>query len=192
MPLSFRSQSHGNIAFGFFNIESDMLLLENHFFFADKFCDWIKTMANEDDAGLKKFEYQVYTISDPNDVGDLMGAIHGIRFKGFIGELYKLFPFPADPKDFKQNPKGYQTQDVVKSQIEGISKKTKIFIEFLPEEKVCIGPYLFEKSVLYELIQYVWQGGYPLWKNEVRPQYVVEMKKCIQKTNNIFFKGVFS
>ncbi len=32
MPLSFRSENHGNIAFGFFNIESDMLLLENYFF----------------------------------------------------------------------------------------------------------------------------------------------------------------
>ena len=32
MPLSFSSTTHGNIAFGFFNIESDMLLLENYFF----------------------------------------------------------------------------------------------------------------------------------------------------------------
>ena len=34
MPLSFESQSHGQVAFGFFNIASDMLLLERYFFFA--------------------------------------------------------------------------------------------------------------------------------------------------------------
>jgi hypothetical protein len=34
MPLSFESRSHGPVAFGFFNIESDMLLLERTFFSA--------------------------------------------------------------------------------------------------------------------------------------------------------------
>jgi hypothetical protein len=38
MPLSFESLSHGTIAFGFFNIETDMLLLEQYFLFADAFC----------------------------------------------------------------------------------------------------------------------------------------------------------
>jgi hypothetical protein len=33
MPLTFESISHGTIAFGFFNIDSDMLLLEKYFFF---------------------------------------------------------------------------------------------------------------------------------------------------------------
>ncbi|MGD2186296.1 MAG: hypothetical protein PVI71_09215 [Desulfobacterales bacterium] len=32
MPLAFESLSHGSIAFGFFNIETDMLLLENYFY----------------------------------------------------------------------------------------------------------------------------------------------------------------
>jgi hypothetical protein len=31
MPLAFDTLSHGKIAFGFFNIESDMLLLEQYF-----------------------------------------------------------------------------------------------------------------------------------------------------------------
>ncbi len=38
MPLAFASRSHGSVAFGFFNIEIDMLLLEDLFFFADRFC----------------------------------------------------------------------------------------------------------------------------------------------------------
>ena len=33
MPLTFDSLSHGKVAFGFFNIESDMLLLDHYFFF---------------------------------------------------------------------------------------------------------------------------------------------------------------
>lgn len=31
MPLAFDTLSHGTIAFGFFNIDSDMLLLEQYF-----------------------------------------------------------------------------------------------------------------------------------------------------------------
>ena len=191
MPLSFRSQNHGNIAFGFFNIESDMLLLENYFFFADDFCQWINKMANQDDDELKRLECQAYYI-DGEDIGDLMGAIHGIQFTGFIGKIYTLFPFPDDPQAFKQNPEGYQTRGIIISQIEDVSKKREILFEFFKEGQMKIGPFLFEKSVFHELILYVWQGGYPRWKDERRPQYVIEMKESIINSHNSFFKGVFS
>ena len=39
MPLAFESTTHGTVAFGFFNIDSDMLLLENRFFFATDLCE---------------------------------------------------------------------------------------------------------------------------------------------------------
>ena len=192
MPLSFRSKNHGNIAFGFFNIESDMLLLEKYFFFADDFCRWMKRMAKEDDARVKKIEHPVYYIADPNDIGDLMGAIHGIRFTGFIGKLYTLFPFPDDPEAFKQNPDGFGTREVVRSHIEPFSAIRDISIEIYKNEKAKIGSYVFDKKVFHELIEYVWPGGYPRWTDEVRPEYVIEMKECIQKSRNSFFKGVFS
>ena len=48
---------------------------------------------------------------NPGDVGDLMGAIHGIRLVGFIGDTYKRFPFPAARADFKQNPDGYRNRE---------------------------------------------------------------------------------
>ncbi len=192
MPLSFRSKSHGNIAFGFFNIESDMLLLEKYFFFADDFCQRVIEMAKEDDSGIKRFELPVYYIADPNDIGDLMGAIHGIRFTGVIGKLYTLFPFPDDPKAFKQNPDGFRTREVVMSHIKPFSAITDIFIEIFKDGKIKVGSYVFDKIVFHELIQYVWQGGYPRWKDEVRPEYVRQMKNCIQKSHNYFFKGVFS
>ncbi len=192
MPLSFTSKSHGNIAFGFFNIESDMLLLEKYFFFADDFCRWIIEMAKEDDSGVKIFEHPVYYIADPNDIGDLMGAIHGMLFTGFIGKLYTLFPFPDDPKAFKQNPDGFKTRKVVKSYIEPFSAIKNIPIEIYNDSQAKIGSYAFDKIVFHELIEYVWKGGYPRWKDEIRPQYVIQMKECIQKSRNSFFKGVFS
>ncbi len=34
MPISFPSKSHGQIPIGFFNIETDMLLLDRYFFFS--------------------------------------------------------------------------------------------------------------------------------------------------------------
>ncbi len=192
MPLSFRSQSHGNIAFGFFNIESDMLLLEHYFFFADDFCEWINQMAKEDDFETKKFEVPVYYIADSNDIGDLMGAIHGIRFTGFIGKIYTLFPFPDDPEAFKQNPDGFKTRDLVRSYIESFSTIKNIAIEINKDGQARIGSYVFDKIVFHELIEYVWKGGYPCWKDEIRPEYVMGMKECIQKSHNTFFKGMFS
>ena len=192
MPLSFRSKSHSNIAFGFFNIESDMLLLEKYFFFADDFCRWVKQMAKEEDSGLKNFGHQVYYIADPNDIGALMGAIHGMKFSGFIGKLYTLFPFPDDPKAFKQNPEGFATRQVVRSHIESVSKIKDISIEIYRDDQAKIGSYVFDKNGFHELINYVWKGGYPRWKDEVRPQYVIDMKECIEKSRNSFFKGVFS
>lgn len=192
MPLSFKSESHGNIAFGFFNIESDMLLLENYFFFADKFCEWIKQMASKDADGLDTISYDVNIIAESDDIGDLMGAIHGIRFTGFIGRLYEIFPFPSDPEAFKQNPDGFSTQKIVSKEIEKFSSPTELVITFPEENKIQLGPYLFNISIFHELIRYVWQGGYPRWKNEIRPQYVIDMKKFIDQNQNNFFKRVFS
>ncbi len=191
MPLSFKSQNHGNIAFGFFNIESDMLLLENYFFFADMFCEWMKKLADQKDLESKEFSRQVYSIPDPKNIGDLMGAIHAVSYTGFIGEVYKLFPFPEEEEDFKQNPEGFNTQEIVRAKIEPFSNITKISIIFKENGKVCIGPYVFEKKVFHELLQYVEKGGYPEWREQIRPEYVIDMKEHVQKSDNTFFKGVF-
>ena len=39
----------------------------------------------------------VYAIQDREMIGNLSGAIHGHQFTGFIGEVYKHFPFPEEP-----------------------------------------------------------------------------------------------
>lgn len=192
MPLSFRSENYGDIAFGFFNIESDMLLLENHFFFADKFCEWMGTLSEEKVIETLKFEQPVYVIENPDDIGDLMGAIHGVRFTGFIGRTYQLFPFPHDPDRFRQNPEGFNTQKIIEEEILQFSIKKEMAIVFHKDNSVQIGPYEFSISVFHELISYVWLGGYPRWKNGVRPPYVIRMKERIRKNSNAFFKGVFA
>ncbi len=192
MPLSFKSKSHGDIAFGFFNIESDILLLENYFFFANRFCKWMGQMAIKDVTERATWMYTVNVIENLDDIGDLMGAIHGVRFTGFIGKIYKLFPFPLDPKNFKQNPKGFNTQKIINEELDKFSRQTELIITFTKENKIRIGPYLFDIPVFHEIIKYVWQGGYPRWKEEERPKYVLEMKKNIIASHNPFFKGALS
>ena len=110
MPLAFDSLSHGSIGFGFFNIESDMLLCDRYFLFADEFCKYVQDIA--ENVGKQTYQaiWKVRIIQTPEAIGDLMGAIHGVRYTGFIGELYRRFPFPPKAQGFKQNPQGFQTQ----------------------------------------------------------------------------------
>lgn len=202
MPLSFKSLSHGDIAFGFFNIESDLLLLENYFFFADDFCRLIASAAKEDGSDREMqtapapekttlYHLTGYVITSPSDVGDLMGAIHGIHFSGFIGEVYKRFPFPSDPAGFKQNPEGTQTRQIITDIIQQFAVTDKITITFLNNRELSIGKYRFDLSGFHELLHYVDRGGYPRWKDELKPGYVLDMNNTIRKSNHLFFKGAF-
>lgn len=97
MPLAFQSISHGEIAFGFFNIETDCLLLDRLFFFCDDFCAAVDELRREGKAKLDGF-----TFDSREKIGDLLGAINGVRFTGFLGELYRRWPFPQDPEGFRQ------------------------------------------------------------------------------------------
>ncbi len=194
MPLAFESLSHGTIAFGFFNIESDMLLCDRYFFFADDFCRLLTEMAAA--AGRRDYvtNWLVNVIDRPEDVGDLMGAIHGVRHTGFIGELYRRFPFPRRPEDFKQNPEGYRTHETVASLIDGYGQARKIHV-LAPAagETVDLGDYRFSRLQFQALVDYVWQGGYPRWKDQVRPLYVATMKaRLLENPRGIFKEMLFS
>ena len=191
MPLSFESMSHGTIAFGFFNIESDMLLLEQYFLFGSEFCRHISEMAENADAAQFKSDWPVYTIEDRSQIGDLMGAIHGIRFTGFIGELYRRYPFPAEPADFKQNPDSYQSQDVVRDMISAYAVQALLPVESNHRTlEVDIGAYKFSRATFQELITYVWQGGYPRWKDDRRPDYVMDMKTRVKSNRRGLFEKI--
>jgi hypothetical protein len=190
MPLSFTSLSHGEVAFGFFNIETDLLLLNKYFWFAQDFCDYIIRLAEKDPDDYSGLDWEGYILNQ-RDIGDLHGAIQGIRMTGFIGEVYRHFPFPQDPTLFKQNPDGYKTREIVKELIEKFASLSKISITLEePGKTIWIGDYLFSKDGLAELLNYVWLGGYPRWKEGIRPAYVLTMKEKVEGSGHPLFKGM--
>ena len=154
MPLSFDSLSHGTIAFGFFNIESDMLLCDRYFLFADKFCTNAGDMAENAGEQFYRASWRVQVIETAEEIGDLMGAIHGVRFTGFLGELYRRFPFPQQPAEFKQNPEGAQTQTLVTEIISKYARNTEIQLVVDNEKmETAIGPYHFNRTQFQELLK---------------------------------------
>lgn len=190
MPLAFESESHGTVAFGFFNIQSDMLLLDRYFLFATEFCKYISVLAACGEQDPCASTWEVFHIADPEDIGDLMGAIHGIRHTGFIGETYRRFPFPADPEDFRQQPDGYENRDVFVAMIGKYGVAREIRVQADPDGgAVNIGEYRFTRPWFHRLLNYVWRGGYPRWKDDVRPDYVTAMKQAVEKSLHPLFKG---
>jgi len=190
MPLSFKSESHGNVAFGFFNIDSDMLLLDHYFFFADAFCANISAIAESENKNEYKISWQAYYIENPKDIGDLMGAIHGLRYTGFIGEVYRMYPFPVKPEDFKQKPEGHRNRKIVENIIQKYSEIIDIPLIYIKGQNVTIGPYRFNNYSFHELIKYVWKGGYPGWKDETRPDYVHNLGMKINENHNDLFEDL--
>jgi len=191
MPLAFESLNRGTVAFGFFNIDTDLLLLQQYFLFADDFCAHLIRTA--EDKRQEPFETacQVYSIDDPRKIGDLMAAIHGIRHTGFIGEVYKRFPFPKREAEFKQKPEGFQNRAWMISLLETWAVRKTIPVRVDQEhETVSISEYLFTKEVFHQLIEYVWVGGYPRWKDEIRPAYVMEMKGTLEKSSGWLAQGL--
>jgi len=191
MPLAFDSLSHGTIAFGFFNIESDMLLCDRYFLFADEFCTCIGAMAENAGEQFYRASWRVQVIEKAEEIGDLMGAIHGERFTGFLGELYRRFPFPQQPEEFKQNPAGAQTQPLVTEIIARYGKVQEIKVAVDPNTmEIELGAYRFNHLQFQELLKYVWRGGYPRWKNEIRPAYVLGMKNNVLLNSTGIFREI--
>ena len=191
MPLEFDTLNHGKIAFGFFNIETDMILLEHHFFFAQEFCRHISESAQVPSNEAYESSFDSYLIENHRDIGNLMGAIHGVDFKGFIGEVYKLFPFPEEREKFKQNPEGFKTRIRVEKLIQEYGQKATIQL-LIPAtgNQINIGDYLFNRNSFQELIKYVWMGGFPRWKDGIGPDYVLEMKQAIEQSKRRVFNGL--
>jgi hypothetical protein len=191
VPLSFETLSHGHIAFGFFNIESDMLLCDRYFVFADEFCKYVEDIAeNNTDPDYQTY-WKVHFIETADAIGDLMGAIHGVRYTGFIGDLYRCFPFPARPDDFRQNPNGFESQSKVLKIISKYAEPVEIAVSVNNIEKeIQIGNYRFSRIQFQALIDYVWYGGYPRWKDESRPAYVQAMHEKLKQNRSGIFDGI--
>ena len=191
MPLAFESVNRGTIAFGFFNIDTDLLLLQQYFLFADDFCGYLVRLAEHKRQETYETAWEVYSIDDPREIGDLMAAIHGIRYTGFIGEVYKRFPFPKREAEFKQKPEAFQNRAWLISLLErwAVTKTVPVRVD-QENETLSIGEYLFTKEVFHQLIQYVWVGGYPRWKDDIRPDYVMEMKTSLEKADAWLTRGL--
>ena len=180
MPLAFESESHGTIAFGFFNIESDMLLLDRYFFFATDFCEAICEMAKEQDGAMSEFSFQAYVIKDAAGIGDLHGGIAGTHYSGFIGETYKKYSFPKDEIKFKQQTEGFKTRDDFVQMILNFGSPVDLILnQNSQSEQLMIGPYVFSRQKFSQLIDYVNQGGYPGWLDDIAPDYVVKMQEAV-------------
>ncbi len=184
MPLLFREINHGEVPFGFFNIETDMLLLGEYFFFAEDFCKELsRQVLKLGSSKVVTFSFPVFVIDRPEDVGNLMGAIEGRDLSGFIGELYRLFPFPSDMKMFKQNPEGYRRRDVVMDIIRRWGRPDVMEITLdTASDLYSLGRYSFRGVWFCELMRYLWAGGYPGWKDDVRPGYVEDLMDAIKKS----------
>jgi len=184
MPLAFSSLSHGRIAFGFFNIQSDMLLCDRLFFFASRFCQAVEALAYEASLGAKVCETDIdgWHIALPEHVGDLHGAIAGTDLGGFLGAVYQRYPFPKRTEDFKQSPEGSSSQAVVETMISPLGQATRVSLRSDPVRGVvALGPYTFSATGFAALLGYVEQGGYPRYRDERQPAYVRTMMAAVHR-----------
>lgn len=191
MPLLFKSFNHGEIPFGFFNIETDMILLNNYFFFASDFAGHIIEMAGKKPNEPSDIMTWDTYILEEKDIGNLMAAISGVYFSGFIGDVYGHFPFPHEPEKFKQNPGGYKTRELIDGIIKRYTSLTKIpVIVALASREIKIGEYIFGRVGFHELLAYLWAGGYPRWKDGIRPDYILKMKESVVQSTHHLFEGI--
>lgn len=175
MPLAFPSRTHGTVAFGFFNIETDMLLLEELFWFADRFCAAVVTLA-EAGAGAGGASIAGWRIADRARIGHLRAAIAGVDLIGFIGATYREFPFPSSPAEFKQSPEGDRSQAFMTELIGEFGEPERFEVSWeADQDLVRIAEFAFDGAAFGKLVRYVEQGGYPRYRDEVRPRYVRAM-----------------
>jgi len=187
MPLSFQTISHGEIPVGFFNIDTDMILINDYFVFASDFCECIKEWTKGEEN--VESEVEMYVIDNLEKIGNLMGAIAGRVHTGFIGEVYKKFPFPEKREDFKQKPEGYKSRKDIEQIIKKFAERRNIPIAISKTKAtISIGDYGFNTEQFHEVISYLWCGGMPKWKDEKRPKYIEEMMKAVITSKHWLFK----
>jgi hypothetical protein len=56
-------------------------------------------------------------------------------------------------------------------------------------DQMKIGEYAFSRVSFLELIRYIWLGGYPQWRDGIRPDYVLAMKAEIDHSKSWPFDG---
>ena len=79
MPLAFQSINKGVIPFGFFNIETDLLIMDQYFVFAYDFCQNILDMSEKEGQASQIVTWKIYHIEDRSDIGDFKAREEGRR-----------------------------------------------------------------------------------------------------------------
>jgi hypothetical protein len=187
MPLAYRSLSHGFVPFGFFNVATDMVLLADHFMFASDLCSWVGRWAQAPTRFSE--ERPSWVIADRRSLGNLHGAMRGDDLSGFIGATYARYPFPPDEAAFKQDPEGYRVQAWAAGLIErfsGPSRPMPVVVDDL-DRAIALGPYRFDPPGFSALILYLWRGGMPRWREEMRPHYVLDMMDAVRGSPHWLF-----
>ncbi len=190
MPLLFNSTSHGDIPFGFFNIETDMVLLNDHFLFAEDMAGHVSRLAESPLIGDIETAWEIYVLRE-DGIGNLMGAIAGVDLRGFIGEVYGHFPFPHEPDKFRQNPEGYRTRGLIEGIVGRYAAPGMVPVVIDGAGlTIAVGPYRFSRPGFERLLEYLWFGGYPRWKEMVRPPYILAMREAVGRSSNPFFAAM--
>ena len=166
-----------------------MLLLDNHFFFASDFCQRVTELAHHHPESAYRAAWVMYVLSQ-EAIGNLRGAIAGVDLKGFIGEVYRTFPFPVETTAFKQNPEGHSTRERIEALVATFAPARRVPVMVNPKgESIAIGNYAFNRPQFHDVLLYVWLGGYPHWKDDVRPGYVMEMAAAAESSPHPLFAG---
>jgi hypothetical protein len=154
----------------------------------------VNRLADRNESTAADLSWQIRVIVNGADIGDLMGAIHGVRFSGFIGDVYKHYPFPDREEDFRQHPDGVSTQKEMSALIEKYSEARSVRVVVSEDgSEIAIGAYHFSRSEFHRLLDYVWLGGYPRWRDDVRPDYVRAMHdRLLSTTHPLFSKLIFA
>ena len=168
-------------------METDLLILDTYFMFASDFCSHVAALAEGRAGEHLQMEWEVYALKQ-EEIGNLTGAVHGVDLRGFMGDLYRKFPFPGDMKAFQQNPEGARMRQVVREMIERYAGVGRITVAVDGSgSTIEVGDYLFSREEFHNLLRYLWAGGYPTWKAGERPDYLTGMKERIIASRHPLF-----
>lgn len=191
MPLGFRSINRGVVAFGFFHIETHLMLLEDHVFWCRDFCELFTDLARTEAQSKFTARLPGWRMSAPGALGDLHGAIAGRSHTGLIGELYCRWPFPQDPAGFRQKPVGAAPPQEAAALADEYGQATSWEVSADPQAgELVIDDFRFDAPGARALAGYVWRGGMPGWQEGRRPDYLWSAAEIWRGSDNSFLSGM--
>jgi hypothetical protein len=188
MPLAFQSLNRGTVAFGFFHIETDLVLLERRVFWCRQLCELFSDLAA---TGPDREMWARLPGWEPAELGDLHGAIAGVSHAGLIGELYRRWPFPADPAGFRQKAAGAADRGEVAALLDRHGRRAEW--EVIARRKGArleLDGTAFDPPGAKALAVYLWRGGMPGWQEGRRPDYLWEAAEAWRAAANPLLAGL--